>query len=135
MLVHRNYLPLSQYPQSMIPSHIPYDVKESPNQLLKFSESDLRISCGRKQIGKLTYEERQSKIDRYRAKRNLRVWKKRISYSCRKRVADKRIRIKGRFVSKEEALHIEKAFKSSNEESEIKSEQQVKQIFKIVPNS
>lgn len=135
MLMHGNYLPLGQYSQSMIPSHIPYDVKEPSSQLMKFPETDLRLPRVRKQIGKLTYEERQRKIERYRAKRTSRVWKKRISYSCRKRVADKRIRIKGRFVSKEEAQNIEKSIKNSNDESEIKSENQVKQIFKIVPNS
>ncbi len=56
-----------------------------------------------KKIGRLTFEERQRKIDRYRTKRNTRVWTKKISYTCRKRVADQRLRIKGRFVSKTDA--------------------------------
>ena len=56
----------------------------------------------RRIIGLLSYEERQKKINKYRAKRSTRVWIKKISYSCRKRVADQRPRVKGRFVSKNE---------------------------------
>jgi hypothetical protein len=40
------------------------------------------------------------------------VWKKRISYSCRKKVADKRLRIKGRFISKAEAVNLRESEKS-----------------------
>ncbi len=58
----------------------------------------------RKMIGRLSLEERQRRIERYRAKRNTRVWVKKISYSCRKRVADLRPRVKGRFIAKNEAV-------------------------------
>ena len=44
---------------------------------------------------------------KYLVKRNKRKWGKRIHYSCRKQVADKRIRIKGRFVTKEQAKAIQ----------------------------
>lgn len=54
-------------------------------------------------IGRLTPVERQAKITRYRAKRARRIWKKKITYNCRKKVADQRLRVKGRFISKEEA--------------------------------
>jgi len=59
-------------------------------------------------IGTLTYEERRNKIRNFLEKRNRRKFVKRISYDCRKRVADKRIRIKGRFVTKEQALALKK---------------------------
>ena len=59
-------------------------------------------------IGTLTYEERRNKIRNFLEKRNRRKFVKRISYDCRKRVADKRIRIKGRVVTKEQALALKK---------------------------
>jgi hypothetical protein len=49
-------------------------------------------------IGTYTRAERAAKIERYRQKRLRRVWEKKIRYACRKRYADNRRRIKGRFV-------------------------------------
>ena len=57
-------------------------------------------------IGNLTYAERKVKIEKYLEKRKKRIWSKKISYDCRKRVADNRLRIKGRFVTKEQAFAI-----------------------------
>ncbi|CAG9316136.1 unnamed protein product [Blepharisma stoltei] len=57
-------------------------------------------------IGTITLEERRKKILRYLEKRNHRTWKKRIAYDCRKKVADNRLRIKGRFVKLDEAIAI-----------------------------
>ena len=57
-----------------------------------------------KKIGTLTVEERRIKIEKYLQKRKKRTWSKKISYDCRKRVADSRLRIKGRFVTKEQAF-------------------------------
>ncbi len=54
-------------------------------------------------IGKLTIEERRIKVQRFREKRTQRRWKKTIEYECRKVVADRRPRVRGRFVSKLEA--------------------------------
>jgi hypothetical protein len=45
--------------------------------------------------------ERQIKIDRYRSKR--RNWLKTVNYNTRKQQADRRIRIKGRFLSKQDS--------------------------------
>ena len=54
-------------------------------------------------VGTITLEERRKKIHKYLEKRKRRTFSKRISYECRKRVADKRLRVKGRFVTKEQA--------------------------------
>ena len=53
-----------------------------------------------KQIGLISIEERQAKIRRFLEKRSRRCWTRKVSYDCRKRVADSRLRVKGRFVSK-----------------------------------
>ena len=35
--------------------------------------------------------------------RKRRIWRKKVSYDCRKKVADGRLRIKGKFVTREQA--------------------------------
>eukprot|EP01034_Spumella_vulgaris_P021345 gene21345-27375_t len=51
-------------------------------------------------VGAYTREERQMKIEAFRAKKRKRIWRKQIKYDCRKRLADTRPRVKGRFVSR-----------------------------------
>lgn len=49
------------------------------------------------------YEEtRRMKIERYMMKKSRRVWGRKVSYDCRKVVADSRERVNGRFVKKSE---------------------------------
>jgi len=45
-------------------------------------------------------ESRAVKIARYREKKQRRIWDRKIFYDCRKKVADNRQRINGRFVKK-----------------------------------
>lgn len=59
-----------------------------------------------KKVGNCVYPahcttERMEAIDKYLQKKQSRSYKKRISYDCRKKVAETRIRIKGRFVTKD----------------------------------
>ena len=49
-------------------------------------------------IGIYTRDERQCIIARFHEKKRRRVWKKKIRYHCRKNLADRRVRVKGRFV-------------------------------------
>lgn len=49
-------------------------------------------------IGIYTREEREAIIKRFHERRKRRVWRKKIRYHCRKNLADRRVRIKGRFV-------------------------------------
>ena len=60
---------------------------------LKSSFCDLKI-------GAYTKEERKQRIERFRQKKMNRIWRKQIKYDCRKRLADTRPRVKGRFVSR-----------------------------------
>ena len=55
-------------------------------------------------IGVLTVNERLQRVQRYLNKKRKIHDLKKFSYKCRKQVADKRLRIKGRFVTKEQAF-------------------------------
>ena len=57
-------------------------------------------------IGPLTEEQRRQKIKNYLEKKKRKNDMKKFSYTVRKQVAEKRLRIKGRFVTKEQAFQI-----------------------------
>ena len=61
---------------------------------------------GVKRIGIYTLEERKVRVARFQAKRSRRVWRKKIKYDCRKKLADNRPRVKGRFVRRDEEIDI-----------------------------
>ena len=51
-------------------------------------------------------EERRARIARFLEKRKRRVWSRKVKYDVRKNFADSRMRIKGRFVKKEDEAAI-----------------------------
>ncbi len=59
---------------------------------------DLLNKGGR--IGIYLPEDRRSRIAKFHSKRMVRTWRKKIKYDCRKKLADSRPRIKGRFVKR-----------------------------------
>jgi hypothetical protein len=54
----------------------------------------------RNHIGPLTLSERMEKVMKYLQKKRMKSQMKKFCYKCRKQVAEKRLRIKGRFVTK-----------------------------------
>ncbi|OMJ79110.1 hypothetical protein SteCoe_20932 [Stentor coeruleus] len=75
-----------------------------PCESVKKNDDTKNIYQNITKIGTCTTEERRQKVQKYLEKRKRRVYTKKISYLCRKRVADKRERCKGRFVSKKTEL-------------------------------
>jgi len=57
-------------------------------------------------IGPITEDQRLSKVRHYLHKKHNKSTANKHTYICRKHVADKRLRIKGRFVTKEQAFEI-----------------------------
>lgn len=55
-------------------------------------------------IGRYTPAERRIRLERYREKRAQRNYNRRVKYDCRKMIADKRRRVQGRFVKREEEV-------------------------------
>eukprot|EP00591_Stephanopyxis_turris_P006907 CAMPEP_0195520780 /NCGR_PEP_ID=MMETSP0794_2-20130614/17537_1 /TAXON_ID=515487 /ORGANISM="Stephanopyxis turris, Strain CCMP 815" /LENGTH=774 /DNA_ID=CAMNT_0040650203 /DNA_START=380 /DNA_END=2704 /DNA_ORIENTATION=- len=89
--------------------------KETPSGLgLPRSNSDPNLSQSTDDFGLLQVDRpegwvgaysptsRKIRIDRFMAKRHHRVWTKTVKYDVRKNFADSRLRVKGRFVKKED---------------------------------
>ncbi|KAL5766173.1 hypothetical protein ACOSP7_016790 [Xanthoceras sorbifolium] len=55
-------------------------------------------------VGRYSVEERKDRIFRYLKKKNKRNFKKTIKYECRKTLADRRVRVRGRFARNSEQL-------------------------------
>ncbi|KAG0467504.1 hypothetical protein HPP92_019084 [Vanilla planifolia] len=67
-----------------------------------FALSDAVASA---RVGRYSAEERRERIERYRSKRNQRNFHKKITYACRKTLADSRPRVRGRFARNGEIEH------------------------------
>jgi len=75
-------------------------------------------------IGIYTPEQRKKLLEKFRKKRRKRVWFKKVRYGCRKNLADRRLRIKGRFVradSKEYKEYFAKLAREAKEKGNVDS--------------
>ena len=75
-------------------------------------------------IGIYTPFERAAIIARFNAKRQRRVWNKKIRYNCRKSLADRRLRVKGRFVKRSEQEQLAREIQARAEQKVVNDVQQ-----------
>ncbi|CAK7355467.1 unnamed protein product [Dovyalis caffra] len=66
-------------------------------------------------VGRYTVEERKDRILRYLKKRNQRNFNKTIKYACRKTLADRRVRVRGRFARNNEIFEEETEVKKNDD--------------------
>lgn len=89
------HIPGSGRPRSMSDPNIKTEVGE---------DGLLHVERPEGWIGAYSPESRKVRIGRFLEKRNHRVWTKTVKYDVRKNFADSRLRVKGRFVKKEDEL-------------------------------
>lgn len=89
------HIPGSGRPRSMSDPNLKSKVRE--DGLLEVERPD-------GWIGAYSPESRKVRIGRFLEKRNHRVWTKTVKYDVRKNFADSRLRVKGRFVKKDDEL-------------------------------
>jgi hypothetical protein len=53
-------------------------------------------------VGAYSPDSRRKRVEKFLDKRQKRVWRKEVKYDVRKNFADSRLRVKGRFVKKED---------------------------------
>jgi len=75
--------------------------QNSSNGLL-FDATQFELINKGGRIGIYLPEARRERIAKFHRKRKNRIWRKRIKYDCRKKLADSRPRVKGRFVKRSE---------------------------------
>lgn len=76
-----------------------------PNLTVSIDEHGLLHVTGPSDwVGAYSPDSRKLRIERFLAKRGHRVWIKKVKYDVRKNFADSRLRVKGRFVKKEDEL-------------------------------
>lgn len=94
------YSSMNQYTQSQLQTlQKPPPIKTDSSVIsLDISKHD----PGKKYIGAYSPESRRRRIEKFLEKRKQRVWTKRVKYDVRKNFADSRLRVKGRFVKKED---------------------------------
>ncbi|XP_011041437.1 PREDICTED: uncharacterized protein LOC105137412 [Populus euphratica] len=85
--------------------------------------SSLEVSTFK--VGKLSVEQRKEKIHRYMKKRNERNFCKKIKYACRKKLADSRPRVRGRFAKNDDFVDIQRTFCGRHEDGPAMKEEGV----------
>ena len=79
---------------------------EEPSELLPLDEMIMAAKENLRMVGPISWLERRAKVEKFKRKKCRRFWREKISYDCRKKVADNRLRVKGKFVTKEQACEL-----------------------------
>ena len=90
--------PKPQEPTSNPPDSPKDTPKPKPKRTARKSAKGRRRKKA-KTVGTLTAIERRARIVRFLEKRERRRFSKQVKYQCRKRAADRRLRVRGRFAS------------------------------------
>ncbi|KAF8109445.1 hypothetical protein N665_0095s0018 [Sinapis alba] len=97
------------------------EIKPFGEQSWGNSEGRIQAESNTK-VGRYTVEERKDRIMRYLKKKNQRNFNKTIKYVCRKTLADRRVRVRGRFARNndtcEQQSHMSKTHHNNNSEKE-----------------
>ncbi|CAM9833539.1 unnamed protein product [Chrysoparadoxa australica] len=91
---------LSVAPMKILPRE--YVAPEVPKKAFALEMKPRRACQQTERVGTYSPEERARRIARFHEKRKTRKWYKKVKYGCRKKLADSRPRLKGRFVTKAE---------------------------------
>ncbi|XP_010274092.1 PREDICTED: uncharacterized protein LOC104609465 [Nelumbo nucifera] len=75
-------------------------------------------------VGRYTVEERKDRILKYLKKRNQRNFNKTIKYACRKTLADRRVRVRGRFARNNDVCEEATSMKNNNNDSSHQDEEE-----------
>lgn len=89
------HVPGSGFPRSLSDPNLRFSLDEDGLQSVKRPDG---------WVGAYSPDSRKLRIERFLKKRNHRVWTKSVKYDVRKNFADSRLRVKGRFVKKEEEV-------------------------------
>ncbi|KAJ6774812.1 ZINC FINGER PROTEIN CONSTANS-LIKE 10 [Salix purpurea] len=85
------------------------------NWRLEYNPITAKENTNMVKVGRYTVEERKDRILRYLKKRNQRNFNKTIKYACRKTLADRRVRVRGRFARNNETFEEETEVKKNDD--------------------
>lgn len=85
------------------------------NWRLEYNRITAKENTNMVKVGRYTVEERKDRILRYLKKRNQRNFNKTIKYACRKTLADRRVRVRGRFAKNNEIFEEETEVKKNDD--------------------
>lgn len=112
-------------------------VKAEVTAKIEVEEKQASCDPSEKRIGVYTVEARKARLAKFHEKRKKRVWRKTIKYDCRKKLADNRPRVKGRFVKRDEEEDFESASEDDDhtlDDSIIANELSSEEIFNSIMN-